>query len=77
MRKLFALDETLVEEWKDKSLPGSNEHIQVVGRGLDSDGDQHDRGTDPDGELTADTIGKVWSEGICRQGTNVLSERRQ
>ena len=76
MRKLFISHQQLKIERKRRYQPRSNEHIQVVGRRLDSDGDQHDRGTNPDGELTPDTIGEVWSEGICRQGTDVLQRNQ-
>lgn len=54
-------------------VPGSDEHVEVPGTGLETDGGQHNRRADPDGDLTAKAIGEIWSEWVSSQGADVLT----
>ena len=55
-----------------RNAPSSNEHVEVPGTGLQTDGGQHDRRANPDGDLTAKAIGKIWRERVSGEGADVL-----
>ena len=60
-----------------KCLTSSNEHVQVPCTGLKTDSAQHNGRTNPDGRPTSEAIGEVGSEGVGRQGTDVLAKTTQ